>query len=155
MPLHHHWSVAFWKGWIIKKTLASSAWCGSSCLFTQVRELNSGELLIHFPCLVFKREGLCFMILSWFSMTTQQKASPQRAVFIFTLFVTDMRLLEYHKVINKRSEKLSEQDTGCLPIAWRQKGYSSPPFWSYFNKVNRIFSCCPVSKQAKERKHGK
>lgn len=155
MPLHHRWSVAFWKGWVIKEALASSAWCGSSCLFTQVRELNSGELLIHFPLLIFKREGLCFMIFPWFSVTTQHKASPQRVVFIFSFFVTDITLLEYCKAIDKMSKKGLEQATEYFLIVWRENECSSPSFWPYCNQVNSIFSYYPICKQAKGRKHGK
>lgn len=134
---------------------ASSAWCGSSCLFTQVRKLNSGELLIHFPWLVFKSKVLCFMIFPWFSITTQHKASPQRIVFIFSFFATDARMFEYYKVINKRSENGLEQSTRYFLIPWRQNGCSGPSFWPYFNTVKRIIFYCTISEQAKERKHGK
>jgi len=40
------------------------------------------------------------MISPWFSIITQHKASPHKAVFIFFFFATDIKLLEYYKFID-------------------------------------------------------
>lgn len=88
---YHYWSVSFWKVRVIKKTLASSVWRVSHCLFTQVRELNSSMFLINIPWVTFKGKTYATWTSFGFSISSQSKDLPQRVLLISFLSIRGVR----------------------------------------------------------------
>lgn len=103
-----------------------------------MRELNSGKLLLYFPWLVFKREV------------------HDLPLVFHSFFATDTRFSEYFKVTDKKSKEVSKQATGCLLIARRQNGYSSPSFCLNLIKETEYFITAQyLKKQKKENMESK